>query len=110
VTRDRQHDTDAGEDFSPLERALLDAALDYYGAAETIIDLSGAPGPRLHVHDTGVRAVRDAMGALAARIHAAHEGGIAPERIARITRLECEVVAAILARPPRAAVRGAPED
>ena len=94
------HDRDTGgaADWSPPERALLDATLNYYGAAEAVIDLSEAPSPKLHVHPAGVRAVRDAMSALEERICAAHDAGVAFERIVGITRLERELVAAIVAR------------
>jgi hypothetical protein len=110
VTWDRHgHDTGDDRDWSAAEHALLDAALGYYGAAEAIIDLSGAASPRLHIDAAGMQAVRDAMVVLEQRIRVAHAADVDAERIASITRLEHEVVAAILARSPQADVRGAPE-
>ena len=103
------HDTGGDDGWTPAERALLDAALDYYGAAETVIDLSGSASPRLHIDAAGMQAVRDAMTRLEQRIRVAHAAGVDVARIVSITRLEEEVVAAILGRPPQADARGATE-
>jgi hypothetical protein len=97
-----------GEDWSPAERALLDSALEFYGAAETVIDLGGAERPRLRYDVNGLQAVREAMTTLEERIRVAHEAGVAPERIAGITRLELEIVELIVTGRKRA-VEGAAE-
>jgi hypothetical protein len=98
--------TDTSESWMPDERALLAAALDFYGAAESVIDYAGADRPRLRYEVGGLQGVRDAMGALEERVRLAHDAGVSPERIARITRLEPEIVDLILARH-RATVRSA---
>lgn len=89
---------DAGQDWSPAERALLDSALDFYGAAESVIDFGADERPQLRRDASGLKAVRDAMSELEQRIRVAHADGVAPERIAGITRLDDEIVALILAR------------
>lgn len=85
-------------DWPPAERALLDSALDFFGAAETVIDYSGPERPHLRYDVDGLQGVRSAMAALEERIHVAHEAGVSPERIAGITRLEQEIVELIIAR------------
>lgn len=87
-----------GEGWLPAERALLEAALDFFGAAEAVIDYGGPHRPQVRYDAGGLKAVRDAMSALEARICAAHDDGIETERIARITRLEHEIVVLIIAR------------
>jgi hypothetical protein len=86
------------EDWSAIERALLDAALEFYGAAEAVIDYGGPSRPQLRRDAAGLKAVRDAMAGLEDHICAAHASGVAPERIAGITRLEQEIVVLIVAR------------
>jgi hypothetical protein len=88
----------AAEAWSAAERALLDSALDFYGAAEGLIDLADAERPRVRHDVAGLQAVGDAMAALEQRVRAAHEQGVAPERIAQLARLEPEMVAAMLER------------
>jgi hypothetical protein len=89
----------AGETgWSPAERALLHAALEFYGAASAVIEYRGPERPHLRADAAGLRAVRDAMGALDRHVLVAHEAGVAPAQIARITRLEPEIVALILQR------------
>jgi hypothetical protein len=87
----------AGE-WSVPERALLDAALDFYGAAEGVIDLSGEERPQLRRDAAGFDAVRQAMAVLEERVRDAHAAGVAPARIAEIARIEREMVELILSR------------
>jgi hypothetical protein len=94
-------DTGAGG-WSDAERALLDSALEFYGAAEGVIDLAGADGPRVRHDLTRLQAVGEAMAALEQRVREAHRHGVEPERIAEIARLEPEMVAAMLQREPTA--------
>ena len=82
------------------EQALLDAALDFYGAAESVIDYGGPDRPRLRYDVAGLQAVRDAMAALERQMRAAQEAGVEAQAIARITRLEPEIVELILAGRP----------
>lgn len=84
--------------WTPPERALLDAALDFYGAAEDVIDYAGPDRPQLRQDAAGFDAVRRAMAALEERVLAAHAAGATPERIAQIARMEPEMVALILTR------------
>jgi hypothetical protein len=84
--------------WSPAEQALMDAALEFYGAAESVIDLGGAERPQVRRDAAGFEAVRQAMGRLETRVAEAHAGGLAPERIAQITRIEVETIALILER------------
>jgi hypothetical protein len=84
------------DDWSPAERALLDAALDFYGAADAAIDYAGPDRPRVRGDSETLRDVRRTMGELEGHICRAHEGGVTAERIASITRLEPEIVALIL--------------
>ncbi|MCW2951290.1 MAG: hypothetical protein JWQ48_460 [Conexibacter sp.] len=90
----------ARQEWSATELGLLDCALEFYGAADAVIDYGGPDRPRLRYDALGLQAVREAMGLLERRIRAAGAEGLAPERIARITRLERDVVERIL-RPRR---------
>ena len=92
--------------WAPDERALLDAALDFYGAAESVIDYAGAERPRLRYDVGGLQEVRDAMAALEQRVRLAHDVGVSSERIAGITRLEQEIIELILARHRAATPNG----
>lgn len=83
---------------STVERGLFNSALDFYGAAESVIDYSGPEKPRLRYDVTGLQAVRAAMGELEQRISLAWRAGMSAEQIAEITRLEPEVVDMILLR------------
>jgi hypothetical protein len=82
--------------WTPAERSLLDAALEFYGAAEAVIDYGGPERPRLRTDAGKLNAVRSAMVVLEGHIRVAHDAGVAPDRIARITRLEDEIVALVL--------------
>ncbi|HKG02947.1 MAG TPA: hypothetical protein VKB03_07185 [Conexibacter sp.] len=87
------------EAWAPAEQALLDAALEFYGAAEGVIDYAGPERPQLRQGDTaGFDAVRRAMALLEERVAAAHAAGTSPERIAQITRIEQETIVLILQR------------
>ena len=86
------------EAWSAAERALLDSALDFYGAAEGLIDLADAERPRVRHDVARLQAVGDAMAALEQRVRTAHEQGVTPERIAQLARLEPEMVATMLER------------
>lgn len=94
-------------DWAPAERALLDSALDFFGAAEAVIDYAGPDRPHLRYDVDGLQGVRSAMAALEERIHVAHEAGVTPERIASITRLEQEMVELIVERHRKAPEGGA---
>lgn len=83
---------------SDAERALLDAALAFYGAAEDVIDYAGPEPPRVRYDVGGLQQVRDAMAELEGHVRRARDAGLAPEQIARIARLDDEIVALILAR------------
>jgi hypothetical protein len=85
-------------DWSAAERDLLDSALEFYGAAEGVIDYSGEARPRLRYDLERLGEVRDAMAALEERIVQASEAGVSPERITSITRLDREIVDLILVR------------
>jgi hypothetical protein len=89
--------TDA-ETWTPEERALLDAALDFYGAAEGVIDYAAAERPQVRQDAAGFRAIRTAMAALEDRVREAHAAGLPPERIAEIARIDREMVDLILQR------------
>ena len=91
-------DREVGEEWTPAEQALLDAALEFYGAAGGVIDLAGGDRPQLRQDAAGFDAVRRAMGALEERVAVAHEAGVSPERIAEIARIEPDTIALILAR------------
>jgi len=87
------------EAWVPAEQALLDAALEFYGAAEDVIDYAGRERPQLRQGDTaGFDAVRRAMALLEERVAAAHAAGASPERIAEIARIEQETIVLILER------------
>ncbi len=98
----------AEEDWTGAERALLEAALDFYGAAQGVIDYGGPERPRLRHDASGFEAVRQAMATLEQRVLAAHAAGSAPERIAEVARMDAEMVALILRR--RGAASSAPPD
>ncbi len=83
---------------SDAEQVLLDAALEFFGAAEAVIDYSGPERPRVRYDAGGLTQVRDAMAQLEGHIRQAHAAGIARQRIAAITRLDEEIVELILAR------------
>jgi hypothetical protein len=86
------------QDWSPAEYALLDAALEFYGAADDVIDYGGDDRPRLRRDAPGFQAVRASMSLLEERIRTAHSAGVTHEQISRITRLEPDIVSLILAR------------
>ncbi|HXE44222.1 MAG TPA: hypothetical protein VN635_03395 [Conexibacter sp.] len=88
----------SAESWTPAEQALLEAALDFYGAAEGVIDLAGPERPQVRQDAAAFNAVRDAMRALEECVTAAHAAGATPERIAQVARLEGEMVTLILAR------------
>jgi hypothetical protein len=88
----------ADDAWTPSERALLDAALEFYGAAEGVIDLAGEERPQLRQDAAGFKAVRRAMGLLEDRVRSAHADGITPERIAEIARIDHEMIQLILRR------------
>ncbi len=104
VTRDDDsggraaHGEPDAEPWTPAERALLDAALEFYAAAEGVIDFAATERPQLRQDADGFKAVREAMGALEEQVLAAHATGVAPERIAEIARIEREMVILILQR------------
>jgi hypothetical protein len=89
-----------GDGWSPVERALLAAALEFYGAAGGVIELAGDedPHPQLRRTADGFKAIREAMGALEQCVAAAHAAGISAERIAQIARIEQETIDLILQR------------
>lgn len=84
--------------WTPAEQALMDAALEFYGAAESVIDLDGSERPQVRRDAAGFEAVRRAMGQLETRVAEAHADGVQPERIAQITRIELETIELILER------------
>ena len=86
------------EPWTPAERALLDAAIDFYEAADGVIDFAGRERPQLRQNAAAFDAVRKAMAALEGRVVHAHAAGVSPERIAEIARMEQEIVALILQR------------
>ncbi len=83
---------------SMLERGLFRSALDFFGAAEAVIDYHGPDRPRLRFDVDGLGGVRAAMGALERRIALASRAGFSTERIISITRLEPEIVENIVER------------
>jgi hypothetical protein len=101
-------ETPAAESWTPAERALLDAALEFYGAADSVIDYGGEARPRLRYDVERLQGVRDAMAALEERVRAAHDEDVPAERIAAIARLEPEIVELIVQRY-RTAAQGAAE-
>ena len=90
---------DVGEEaWTPAERALLDAALEFYGAAQDVIEYEGHERPRLRQDAAGFDAVRKGMARLEDRVLAAAAEGVTPPRIAEIARIEPEMVELILRR------------
>ncbi|HEX7291651.1 MAG TPA: hypothetical protein VF250_11050 [Conexibacter sp.] len=88
----------AEDSWTAAEQALLEAALDFYAAAEGVIDLAGRERPQLRHDAAGFEAVRRAMGALEQRVAAARAAGSSPQRIAQIARIEQETIDLILQR------------
>ena len=88
------------ESLAPAEQALLDAALDFYGAAGGVLEFTGDkhPHPHLRQNADGFKAIQQAMGTLQERVLAAHAAGTSPERIAQIARMEQETIDLILQR------------
>jgi hypothetical protein len=86
-----------GDRAAEAERTLLDAALEFYGAAGAVIDYAGPDRPRVRHDAAGLGQVRDAMTALEAQVRRAHAAGLPRDRIARVARLEEEIVELILA-------------
>jgi hypothetical protein len=92
-------DEAAGEEaWTPAERALLDAALEFYGAADGVIEYEGRERPQLRQDAAGLDAVRRAMGVLEGRVLTAYAAGLPPERIAQIAHIEQEMDQLILQR------------
>jgi hypothetical protein len=92
-------DDEAGaEAWTPVERALLDAALEFYGAAQGVIKYSAHGRPQVRRDAAGFDAVRRTMGRLEERVLAAHAAGMTSHRIAEIARIERDIVALILER------------
>lgn len=91
---------DRGDAWTPVEQALLEAALDFYSAAGGVIELTGDTHsqPQLRHSADGFKAIRQAMGTLHQRVVAAHAAGASPERIAQIARIEQETIDLILQR------------
>jgi hypothetical protein len=89
-----------GDGWTPVERALLAAALEFYGAAGGVLEFTDDkhPHPQLRHNADGFRAIRQAMGALERCVVAAHAAGASAERIARIARIEQETIDLILQR------------
>ncbi len=89
----------AGQEvWTPAEQALLNAALEFYGAADGVIDYAGRERPQLRQDAAGFDAVRRAMALLEERVVAAHTAGASPERIAQIARIEQDTIVLILQR------------
>ena len=86
------------QDWTPVERTLLDAALEFYGAAEGVIDYAGRGRPQLRQDAAGFDAVRRAIAALEQCVVDAHAAGATSERIAQVTRIEPEMVTLLLER------------
>jgi len=94
-------DGEVGEElWTPVEQALLEAALDFYNAAGGVIEFADEQHPHLHLRHTadGFKAIQQAMGTLQERVVAAHAAGASPERIAQIARMEQETIDLILQR------------
>ena len=89
---------DDEESWTAAEQALLEAALEFYGAAEGVIDLAGPERPQLRHDAAGFDAIRRAMGALEQRVADAHAAGTSPQRIAQIARIEQDTIDLILQR------------
>lgn len=97
----RGADGDRDEElWTPHERALLEAALDFYSAAGGVIEFTDDKTPHLHLRHNadGFKAIQQAMGTLQERVVAAHTSGASPERIAQIARMEQETIDLILQR------------
>jgi hypothetical protein len=92
------HETGEEVALTAAEHALLDAALAFYEAAESVIDFGGPARPRVRRDAAGFDAVRQAMAALEARVVGAHNAGVPPQRIAQVARIEQEMVTLILQR------------
>ncbi|HEU4701720.1 MAG TPA: hypothetical protein VFS37_04495 [Conexibacter sp.] len=102
-------DGQAGEQtWTPVEQALLEAALEFYSAAGGVIEFTGDGSSQLHLrhHADGFKAIRQAMGTLQERVVAAHAAGASPERIAQIARMEQETIDVILQRQSAAPSSG----
>jgi len=84
--------------WTPAEQALLDAALEFYGASAEVIDYAASDRPHVRQDAAGFEAVRRAMAVLEDRIRTAGAAGIDAERIAEIARIDQEMVALILGR------------
>jgi hypothetical protein len=91
-------DEDGENAWTQAEQALLDAALEFYGAAEGVLDYTGRDRPQLRQDAAGFDAVRRAMALLEERVVAAHAAGASPERIAQVARIEQETIVLILQR------------
>lgn len=102
VTEQHESDGASGEAdatvTSAVERGLFKSALDFYGAAEAVIDYRGLDRPRLRFDLERLQGVRAAMGALERRIEVACRAGLSTEQIVGITRLDPEMVERIVAR------------
>ncbi|MDW5594173.1 hypothetical protein VSS74_07495 [Conexibacter stalactiti] len=102
VTEQHESDGASGEAdatiTSAVERGLFKSALDFYGAAEAVIDYRGLDRPRLRFDLERLQSVRAAMGALERRIEIARRAGLSTEQIVGITRLDPEMVERIVAR------------
>jgi hypothetical protein len=94
-TADGENEQDV---WTPTEQALLEAALDFYGAADGVIEHADGERPQLRRGAAGFDAIRQAMGVLERRVAAARAAGASPERIAHITRIEQETIDLILER------------
>jgi hypothetical protein len=95
---DADGDENGEETWTAAEQALLDAALEFYAAAEGVIDYAGRERPQLRQDAAGFEAVRRAMAQLEEHVAAVHAAGATPERIAQIARMEQETIALILQR------------
>lgn len=102
VTEQHESDRASGDAdatvTSAVERGLFKSALEFYGAAEAVIDYRGLDRPRLRFDLDRLQGVRAAMGALERRIEVACRAGLSTERIIGITRLEPEMVERIVER------------
>ncbi len=98
ATEDGASDEAGEEGWTPVEQALLDAALEFYGAAEGVIDYAGRERPQVRQDAAGFEAVRRAMAGLEQRVVDARAAGATPERIAQLARIEPEMVTLILER------------
>lgn len=94
--------------LTPVEQALLEAALDFYSAAGGVIEFTGDRHPHLRPNADGFKAIQQAMGALQDRVVAAHAAGASPQRIAQIARMEQETIDVILQR--QGAAPGSPKE